>query len=187
MKRTLMTIAIVLLVAGTVQAGLQAKIADLLGLEEKTSIVTEAMVETPPLEPNTYITAWFLSAPDVSDSHNNEYKARVGVQIEDVEFGLQLDYYGLHGAAPGQQYGAYAIVHLKEPFFTDLLGDQYLGFVATVVTEDVDIGSYGPIVGVLRPITDTIAFGFEYQLRTAIHDYPGFDRNKFVGTLRIKF
>lgn len=180
-KRVMLTIAIVLLVAGTAQAGLQSKIGELLGLEEETPVRAEV------LETNTYITTWFLSAPDVSDSHNNEYKARVGVQLEDMEFGLQLDYYGLHGASPGQQYGAYAIVHLSEPFFTDLLGDQYLGIVATVVTERVDIGSYGPVVGVLRPITDTIAFGFEYQYRAALDDFPGFDRNKFVGSFRIKF
>ena len=186
MKRTLTAIALVLLVAGTVQAGLQTKIGELLGLdEEEASVRTEALVE--PSASTTYITAWFLSAPDVGDSHNNEYKARVGVQLEDMEFGLQLDYYGLHGASPGQQYGAYVLVHLNEPFFTDLLGDQYLGFSATVVTEDVDIGSYGAIVGVLRPITDAIAFGFEYQYRSALDDFPGFDRNKFVGTLRIKF
>ncbi len=184
MIRKAMLIA-VLLVAGTAQAGLQSRIGELLGLEGEAPVRTDALIE--PSVSNTYITAWFLSAPDVSDSHNNEYKARVGVQVEDVEFGLQLDYYGLHGASPGQQYGAYAIVHLAEPFFTDLLGDQYLGFVATVVTEDVDIGSYGPIVGVLKPISDTIAFGFEYQYRSALDDFPGFDRNKFVGSLRIRF
>ena len=182
--KTWIVAIVALLVAAPAQAGLQAKIGELLGLEEKTPVRTEALVE--PSMSNTYFTAWFLSAPDVSDSHRNEYKARIGVQLEDTEFGLQLDYYGLHGASPGQQYGVYAVVHLAEPL-VELLGDQYLGFAATVVTEDADIGSYGPIIGALRPVTENIALAFEYQYRVALDDFAGFDANKFIAGLRIRF
>ena len=187
MKKWILAMVIALLVAAPAQAGLQAKIGELLGLEEETPVLTEALRVEEAILPSTYFTAWFLSAPDVGDSHRNEYKARVGVQLEDTEFGLQLDYYGLHGTSPGQQYGVYAVVHLAEPLATGLLGDQYLGFTATVVTEDADIGSYGPIIGALRPVTENIALAFEYQYRVALDDFVGFDANKFIAGLRIRF
>lgn len=132
------------------------------------------------------VTAWFLSAPDL-DSNTNEYKVRLGVQNADTEFGVQLDYYGVHGSPPGQQYGAYAIVHLDKAILTDLLGQQYLGFAATVVTEDADIGSYGPIVGALRPINENIAFVIEYQYRDFNEEWPGADAHKVVAGFRINY
>lgn len=153
MKKWILTIAIVLLVATNAQA---------------------------------CVTAWFLSAPDL-DSLTNEYKARVGIQNGDTEFGIQLDYYGVHGSPPGQQYGAYAIVHLSKLILEDLLGKQYLGFAATVVTERADIGSYGPIVGTLRPINENISFVIEYQYRDFNEEWPGSDDHKILAGLRIAY
>lgn len=93
---------------------------------------------------NADLTAWLMGTPEL-DSADNEIVARLGIQNEDVEFGLQMDYIGIHG--DNQWTGVYGILHLQGDF-TTLLGQPYIGYQASL-SFDEDGGCYGPIAGTI--------------------------------------
>lgn len=150
MKKLLTIAVLCLLVAGNCQAAtLQEKLAgfgrDLLGIEDpvpaksRTLAALEAVAEAP--GPTTFVTVWAMGTSDL-DSQENEFVGRVGVQLEDVEMGLESVWQGVHG--DGQAYGAYVLMHLLgEP---GVLGKPYLGYHATIIDAE-DGGAYGPIAG----------------------------------------
>jgi len=138
MKKALLALFVVLLVAVPAQAGsLQDRLAGILGIE-----VDESRMFADAPKANAQLTAWLLGTPTELDNPDAEISARVGWLDDDVEFGAQFDAVGVHGEND-ETFGIYAIMHLA----TDgILGSTYFGYAASIIDEN---RSYGPIAGTI--------------------------------------
>ena len=147
-----------LLIAANCQAGLQQKLGELLGLEQpQTESVGFKGVGASEPASTTDLTVWFMGTSDL-DSPDNEFIARLGVQLEDVEVGAQSHWLGVHG--DNQSYGVYALLHL-EGDFTSWVGRPYVGYAASLGVDSEDGSSYGPVLGTVY----SKIFVIEYQYR----------------------
>jgi hypothetical protein len=86
-KRIMLIAAIVLLVAGTAQAGLGDKLSQLLGIESPTEALAAPAASGGPQE----LAVWLLGTPSEIDNPDAEISARLGWRNDDVEFGAQFD------------------------------------------------------------------------------------------------
>ena len=148
MRKVILTMLLVLLVAVPVQAGsLQDTLAGLLGIEVDES---KMMAEAP--EADSQLTLWLLGAPE-PDNPDVDISARVGWLADDLEFGLQADAQGLHGDN-AEVFGAYALMHVSTE---GILGTTYVGYHAGI---DEDYRRFGPIAGT---ILDNIVVEYRYS------------------------
>ena len=119
------------------------------------------------------ITGWIMGTPTEADNKDAEWRARLGLNMEDKakvgdfdvgvpEFGLQVDWIG---RGDFSRYGIYGLLHLRtEDEAATWAGRPYIGYsVDLAVSGNEDKGSaYGPVVGTRY----AQIFMFEYQYAT---------------------
>lgn len=140
-RRLITAVALILLVAGTAQASVQDRIADMLGLDRPSESVKVYEATGGEME-DTRIVVWGLATTD-ADSPDNEFVLRFGVQLKDIELGYESLWRGAHG--DGQTHGVYVLMHL-EGDISSWLGRPYIGYHASLIDTE-DGGFYGPVAG----------------------------------------
>ncbi len=101
-----------------------------------------------------------------------------------TEFGLQSDWIGATGGR--QKYGVYALWFV--PFGENVLGRQFAGYATTIDWDHEEGGYYGPVAGTIRPINENISALVQYSYRdfTAL-EHSSSDVHLVSGGVRWKF
>lgn len=137
MKKYMVMLAVLSVLAGNAHAGLGDYISDLLGIEAapaETTASAASMGQETPQE----LAFWLMGTPTELDNPDAEFSARLGWRNDDTEFGLQFDAIGIHGENH-ETFGLYALL-----FAGEILGESYFGYAASIQDENI---WYGPVAG----------------------------------------
>lgn len=177
MKKALLTIVIMSLVAANTNAGsLQDRLAAMIGIEPSPQLES--------LEPqaaDSALTFWLMGTPTELDNPDAEFSARLGWATDGIELGCQFDAIGIHGEND-ETFGIYALLHL-EGDITSVIGRAYTGYAASIISEN---RSYGPIAGTI--FSDFMVL--EYRYRSFSGDSPlsnTHDEHQVYAGLRLLF
>ncbi len=177
MKKWILTIAVLLLVAAPANAGLADYLSNLLGLEAPSRTDATESFEAAiggAIDPvPQHLAIWLLGTPTELDNPDAEISLRLGWQNDDTEFGAQFDAIGFHGENH-ETFGMYALLWLTDT--------EYVGYAGSIMSENI---SYGPVVG-------TVLAGVivEYRYRDFSGESPlgnADDRHQVFAGVRLEF
>lgn len=142
MKKTLVTLALVLLLAANAHAGsLQDRLFGLIGIEPapETEALGLASEDT-----GGHFTFWGLTTPANVGDVSVGLSGRVGFEQDGWETGLQIDAEGFRGPNK-EQWSIYSLMHY-EGDIASVLGRPYAGGFFGIMEGEQ---TYGPVVGTI--------------------------------------